>query len=372
MRIARPLLLPVALVFVALQSGCHRNQTWPSSFLASPPPVKLRINTSHGLGNARGAVMDAGLSLQTDVLVTPSSEFDGRPYLNPDKFIADAQTAGATILASSFAGWDYRFDAALYNKMTSLGLVHVYAYEPKEQQPDNLPPPASFVTVNVIGGKTGSGIEFGVAKSYMNGRGRDSTPSGVTAQLAGLLASLRYVHQTWNWFDVKAAVRSTASNYPTGYDAAKYGYGSIDYPAANRLTDAAQLPLFGPAAVISAKSGNRLQFFVNSFRQSRRQADVLYKFRLRPLVQPQALTHDDLQRMGGQQVFAGDLAATANHLSVQLVDGESAYFVWLTRDWAGNHSRIESYSILGPFVGRSPGAQQLLGPRRKLTHQSSP
>ncbi len=365
MRIAKPLMLIVALAFVVLLSGCQINRTWLSSFLAPPPPIKLRINTSHGLGNARGAVQDAGLSLQTDVLVTPSSEFDGRPYLNPDKFIADALTEGATILSSSFSGWDYRLDTLLYGKMTSLGMVHVYAYEPKDTQPDNLPPPAVFVTVNVIGGKTGHGIEFGMPKSFMHGRGKDSSPSGVTAQLAGLLASLKYQHPTWNWFDLKAALRATASNYSTGYDAAKYGYGTINYHAANRLTDAAHLPLFPPAAVISANSGNRLRFSVNSFRQSRRQADVLYKFRLRPQIQPKELTHSDLQRMGGQLIFAGDLAVAANNLSVRLVDGENAYFVWLTRDQAGNYSRIEPYSIIVPVMGNSSQVQKSYGPRLK-------
>jgi hypothetical protein len=110
MRIINPLLLTVAMVLVVLQPGCQSNRVWRSSSLASSTPIKLRINTSHGLGNARGAVMDAGLSLQTDVLVTPSSEFDGRPYLTPDKFIADAQVEGATIISSSFSGWDFRFD----------------------------------------------------------------------------------------------------------------------------------------------------------------------------------------------------------------------------------------------------------------------
>jgi hypothetical protein len=248
--------------------------------------------------------------------------------------------------------------------MTGLGLVHVYAYEPREKQPDNLPPPAVFVTANVIGGKTGPGNEFGLPKAYMHGRGQDSSPSGVTAQLAGLLASLKYQHPTWNWFDVKAAVRSTASNYPTGYDAAKYGYGTIDYHAANRLIDAMQLPLFPPAAVISGKSGNHVRFSVNSFRQKRRQADVLYKFRLHPLIQPKELTHDDLLRMGGQQIFAGDLAASANNLSIRLVDGEIAYYVWLTRDEFGNLSRVEPYSIIGP-IRVAPVPDKYAGPRLK-------
>ncbi|HIJ96731.1 MAG TPA: hypothetical protein HPP94_13535 [Desulfuromonadales bacterium] len=177
-------------------------------------PVHLRINTSHGLSNALGAVSDAGLSVTDDVIISPSSEFNGRPFLPPDEFMRDALAVHATIMSSSFSNWDYLSDTAHYLKLTQQNLVHVFAYEPRKPQPPHAPPPAAFTTVNLTGGKTGGGIEFGIPKGYMNGRGQDTSASGVTAQLAGLMASLKYRHPAWNWFDVKAALRITAANFP--------------------------------------------------------------------------------------------------------------------------------------------------------------
>lgn len=205
-------------------------------FVAAASPVRLRINTSHGLANARGAVIDAGLST-SEILVTPSSPDNGSAYLPPDKFMADAMSAGATILSSSFSGWNYLYDSAGYLQLTTNGLLHVYAYEPRMAQPPGAPPPAAFVTVNMIGGTTGGGIEFGVPTNYMHGKGQSASPSGVTAQLAGLLACLKYRHPSWNWFDVKAALRVTAANYSTGYDPHKYGYGAINFQDANAIAD---------------------------------------------------------------------------------------------------------------------------------------
>lgn len=48
-----------------------------ANFVGAASPVRLRINTSHGLANAKGAVTDAGLS-QAEVLVTASSPDNGK------------------------------------------------------------------------------------------------------------------------------------------------------------------------------------------------------------------------------------------------------------------------------------------------------
>lgn len=329
---------------------------------AAGSPVRLRINTSHGLENALGAVKDVGLSVTTDVVVTPSSEFNGRPFLPPDKFALDARSAQATIMSSSFSGWDYLFDPLSYQMLSKNGLVHVYAYEPRKGQPAGAPPPAVFVTVNVYGGRTGDGIEFGVPKGYMGGQGQDSTPSGVTAQLAGLMASLKYHHPEWNWFDIKAALRATASNFPGNYDPRKSGYGAIDYRAANALTDAARFPLFPPAALMRTAQHNTVIFAVNSFKQSRRVADALFRFRERPAPTRKELSLDELNAMGGQLLFTGDHSETTNSFVLQLPNSVPAYFVWLTKDARGIYSRIEPYSILGPALF-TPHDSPLYGPR---------
>jgi len=332
---------------------------------AAGSPVRLRINTTHGLENALGAVKDAGLSVTTDVIVTPSSEFNGRPFLPPDKFLLNARAAQATIMSSSFSNWNYLYDTAMYQVLSKNGLVHVYAYEPRKRQPSGAPPPAVFVTVNLYGGRTGDGIEFCVPKKYMNGLGQSDTPSGATAQLAGLMACLKFNHPHWNWFDIKAALRATSSNFLTGYNPNKWGYGAIDYRSANALTDSAQLPLFPPATVMGAKGSDTVVFAINAFKQTRRAADALFIFNLRPIPTQKELSLDELNAMGGRLIFAGARLETENLCSVRLTGNLPAYFVWLTKDSKGRYSRIEPYSILGP-VQLVHAKVPLYGPRSTL------
>ncbi|HEY5974232.1 MAG TPA: hypothetical protein VIU41_05770, partial [Geobacteraceae bacterium] len=245
---------------------------------AAGTPVRVLMNTAHGLDNAQGAVKDAGLQLATDVVIMPSTPDDGQAFVPPDRLVGMAKLVGATLLSSSFSGWHYLYDTAGYPRLVGNGMTHLFAYVPKKPQPASAPPPAAFVTVNVVGGATGGVIEFGIPPGYLKGNGQSQHPSGVTAQLAGLMASLKYRHPAWNWFDVKAALRATAANYASGYDPQRYGYGVIDYPAADALADPHKLPLFPPAAVARPQIGDRLLFYVNPFRQTRRLADALFKF----------------------------------------------------------------------------------------------
>ena len=312
--------------------------------------VHLRTNTAHAFENARGAVLDAGLRPGVDLTVTSSSEFNGRPFLPPDRFIDDGLRAGANIISSSFAGWESRFDTILYERMVAGKLLHVYAYEPRKPQPDNTPPPAVFTTVNKIGGKTGDGIEFGVPLKYMNGKGQDSTPSGMTAQLAGLMACLQHFHPDWNWFDVKAALRATASRFAAGYDPQDYGYGAIDYHAANALKKADKLPLFPPAATHLPPKGRDLPFRINAFRQTRRFSDVLFKFTKRPSPVQRELTVAEVANLGGEPVYTSYIRKPSNNYVYRADRNETAYFVWLTMDSSGRLSRIEPYSIIGPIT----------------------
>ena len=318
-------------------------------FACAASPVRLRINTSHGLVNAKGAVIDAGL-MPTEVVVTASSPDDGKPFLPPDKFVEDARSAGATILSSSFSGWNYLLDSAGYQQLTANGMLHVYAYEPRKPQPPEAPPPAAFATVNSIGRTTGGGIEFGVPADYMHGKGQSASPSGVTAQVAGLMASLKYRHPSWNWFDVKAALRTTAANYPSGYDPHNYGYGVINFQKANAITNATQLALFAPSAVILGQKSDRLVFQINPFKQTRRFTDVVFRFRKRPTATLKELTLAEITLMGGEYLFSSYLYNDAQTYTYRITRGETAYLVWFTQDTSSKYSRIEPYSIVGPIT----------------------
>lgn len=334
--------IPSNILLCVIVSFCLAHST------PTEATVKLRINTTHGLANAKGAVLDAGLTLGTEVSVTASSPFNGTPFLPPDQFVDDAKSVGATILSSSFSNWNFTHDSDGYEKLTNNGMVHVFAYEPRRPQPWNAPPPAAFVTVNKNGGKSGGGIEFGVPTTYMQGKGKSDTPSGATSQLAGLMACLKHTHPLWNWFDIKAALRATASNYANGYDPTNYGYGGIDYHAANTLRDAATLPLFAPAAVILRQRENQLSFAINAFKQSRRYTEVLFTFATRPLLQHKELTFAEIIAMGGSLVYS-NLSANASTYSYQVPSIDTSFLVWFTQDAHGLFSQIEPYSIIGPI-----------------------
>jgi hypothetical protein len=184
----------------------------------------------------------------------------------------------------------------------------------------------------------------------------------VTAQLAGLIASIKYTHPDWNWFDIKAALRMTAANFATGYDPRTSGYGVIHFQNATMLTDAGQLPLFPPAAVMRTAPSNKVVFAVNSFKQTRRTADALFQFRTRPFPLLKELTLNELTDVGGHLLYTGDLSETTNSLTLHITANEPVFFVWLSKDARGLYSRIEPYSILGP-VQFPRENKQLYGPR---------
>lgn len=324
------------LVFLA--QFCH----------AASSPISLRINTRHGFDNAKGAVVDAGLKPSVDILVTATSQHDGRPFLTADKFFEDALASGATIMSSSFNGWNFLYDSLLYRKLTDNGMVHVYAYVPKHSQPQDTPPPAAFVTVNKIGGATGGGIEFGVPANYMS-KGKSDTPSGVTAQLAGLMASLKFLHPTWNWFDIKAALRSTATNFSSGYDPLNYGYGIIDFQAANQLSRAENLPLFAPSVITRILPDERIVFQINPFKQTRRFTEVLFRFRSRPAEKMKELSLSEIVAMGGEYMYSNYLRADPYAFAFTVTEDGKPYYAWFTQDYNGRYSRLESYSIFGPI-----------------------
>ena len=165
-----------------------------------------------------------------------------------------------------------------------------------------------------------------------------------------MVACLKYLHPAWNWFDVKAALRATATNFATGYDPRKSGHGAIDYFAANARGDAATLPLFPPAAVFRTPRSDQIDFAINSFKQTRRVTDVLFKFAAPPSPHPKELSLSEIIALGGRMVFSGDRSTTTNTLSYKALHDEMICFVWFTQDASGTFSRIEPYSVIGPVL----------------------
>ncbi|HIJ96730.1 MAG TPA: hypothetical protein HPP94_13530 [Desulfuromonadales bacterium] len=95
---------------------------------------------------------------------------------------------------------------------------------------------------------------------------------------------------------------------------------------------------------------NTVIFAINSYKQTRRTADALFRFRMRPIPTLKELTLAELSAMGGQLLFSGDRSVSTNSYAVQIPNDEMSHFVWLSRDARGVYSRIEPYSILGPVL----------------------
>jgi hypothetical protein len=77
------------------------------------------------------------------------------------------------------------------------------------------------------------------------------------------------------------------------------------------------------------------------------------------------LTLNDITALGGSYLFSSYLSREKTTYIHRLSPTESTYFVWFTQDRHGNYSRIEPYSILGPFTGSA--SNQAGAPPAKTT-----
>ncbi|TSD02104.1 MAG: hypothetical protein Athens071425_123 [Parcubacteria group bacterium Athens0714_25] len=235
--------------------------------------------------------------------------------------------------------------ASEYDLSISNDLAHNYAYS--AALPQSTFPPIFHMAPGREGGTTGYGVEWRLDCTVFS----CSSLSGITAANAGLMASLRYLHPTWNWFDVKAALRQTGTNWNTGYDRNAFGFGQIDYHEADILEDD-QIFLQPPVAKIDTVYTQSIRFQLYPFKQTRRVKDVLFQFSSAPSFYGDELTLAELEMLGGTKIteYSGDVSRMIQPLDIAVVN---AYFVWLTADNIdddlANFSRIDTYGILGPL-----------------------
>jgi hypothetical protein len=208
--------------------------------------VKVLSNSRHSFGNITDTInqlLGSG-HVGTDVIVhstyldstyygSPSIALDTSRTFYDESSNAISSQAPYQIYTSSFTG--YGGDSvSVYNQFDGVDLVHNYA------DTVDTPGPPIF---HVAPGGTAFGSKAGVEWTLDASTGSEITfnttspsLSELTARSAGLLASVRYNHPTWNWFDVKAAIRQTASNWNTGYDDTNYGFGNAYYASSTALS----------------------------------------------------------------------------------------------------------------------------------------
>lgn len=250
-----------------------------------------------------------------------------------------ASQAPYQIYTTSFTG--YGGDTvAEYNLSATYDLTHNYAFTAST----NSSPPAFHTAPGNGGWASASGVEWTIDPVVFC----SASLSCLTAANAGIMAWLRFNHPTWNWFDVKAGLRQSSTNWATGYNSATYGFGTTTSSTTNAFTDN-QILLQPPSTRIATSTG-QIVFTVYPFKQTRRVKEVLFQFASNPGFQANELTLAQIQALGGTKIteYTGTTATTSAPIFAAVTN---AYFVWFTADnstdSAASFSRIDTYSVLG-------------------------
>jgi hypothetical protein len=239
-------------------------------------------------------------------------------------------------------------DSSYYQFLVNSGeiLSLGFAIQVGGAQPAGTAPPTSTVTAsapNSSNGGTGWGIEFGLSSYYYN---LDTTEdSWVSAEMAGFLAALKYEHPMWTWFDVKAALRQTASNWATGYSHAAYGYGYIAWINANFISSPSQLYLQPPGMSV-VSHGSSLSVSLYPYRQTRRVNEVVYT--VSPTYKwpvKNEYASADLAASGGTLIYTSNGTDTIPQFTYQPGTAGTVGVVAFTDDGAGHYSRVEEFSV---------------------------
>lgn len=320
---------------------------------AEAAPIKILSNSRHAFADITSTInllLGTG-HVGTDIIVHSTSMNSGYAGGNADVALSStsrydesgvlvSSQAPYQLYTSSFTG--YSGDTVTqYNYSATYDIAHNYAFTVSI----NSPPPAFHIAPGGGGWASASGVEWTIDPAIFN----TSSLSSLTAANAGIMASLRYNHPTWNWFDVKAALRQTGANWATGYNNAAYGFGQVNYATANAFTDG-QIALQPPVAASSIIL-DRISFTLYPFKQTRRVKEVLFQFASAPSFQSGELTLNAIQALGGTKIteYTG---TTATEITPSYAAITNAYFVWFTADnatdSAANFSRIDTYSVLGP------------------------
>lgn len=334
----------------------------PHTLTADAQVVKVLSNTNHFstyIGNTITQLLGAG-HLDVDIIVHRTSLSDAGlnrdasnalNTTNSNYELSNSNVVNAApyqLYTTSFTG--YAGDTvSIYNQFDGVDLLHNFAFTSRTEGP----PPAFHSAPGGTAFGSNPGVEWTIpVNNEITFSENPSTLSEVTARNAGLLTAIRHDHPTWNWFDVKAALRQTASNWSTGYNSASYGFGNVFYAPATALTDN-DLLLQPPVAIAATNSISQITFTLYPYKQTRRVKEVLFQFPSNPGFQGNELSLSDITSLGGTKLTQYIDTRATSTLTPTYNQFTNAHFVWFTADNSddalANFSRIDTYSNLGPF-----------------------
>ncbi|HEC30539.1 MAG TPA: hypothetical protein ENI66_00805, partial [Candidatus Yonathbacteria bacterium] len=316
--------------------------------------VKVLSNSTHAYSTIRSTITQLLGSghLDVDVIVHRtsldnttsglSSALDTSATFYDGSGGAVSSQAPYQLFTTSFTG--YGGDTvSLYNQFSDSDLAHNYAFTAST----NSPPPIFHIAPGGDGWVSRSGVEWTIDPSIFS----TNSLSALTASNAGILAVLRHEHSTWNWFDVKAALRQTGTNWNTGYDDTSYGFGMVNYASSTALTSSG-IFLQPPVSTTTVSSVGQITFTLYPFKQTRRVKEALFQFNSNPGFQASELSLSDITTLGGTKITDYSTTTASSSIIPIYTAFSNKYFVWFTADnstdGSANFSRVDTYSVLGP------------------------
>lgn len=270
------------------------------STVSQAVPVTVLINSAHGASEAVAAIkiLEGSIALGSSIIVDKTVCAPNDTTYDPN-FVSDALSTTTRFYSATAKGGGYDCgppsrsenyapygvlnrsfssppsEADNYGGLEAHDVALSVAYLGPATNPAYFQP--GIYTVNTTssnaGERSGPGIEWAIPADYKGFR--TDAPSWVTADMTGILAAMRLHHPRWTVPDIVAALRQTASNWPTGYDAGNWGYGTVDYDRAEAIASTSALYL-EPPVVSVANYGCYAVVTLYPFRQSRRAHEAVY------------------------------------------------------------------------------------------------
>lgn len=165
--------------------------------------------------------------------------------------------------------------------------------------------------------------------------------------MAGILAVMKQNHPTWNWQDIKGALRQTASNWSTGFNqnnAGAIGYGNVNYAAATAVASTGAIYLQAAGMAIT-NNNYYASITLYPYLSARRAKEVVYIGGTWPAPSTlNEMTAAQITAAGGTKIIDNGGATGVQTFTYAPAASGSATFTVVTLDAAGNGSRVENFA----------------------------
>jgi hypothetical protein len=263
-----------------------------------------------------------------------------------------------SVLNQSSTGYTLAaLDQQYYNTLTTNDQIYMIAFCGSPQASDYPPIRASTVlpSSNTLphipdgsgGCGYGTGIEFSMTPGYKGFA--TGSPSGTTEAMTGLYSVIKTNHMTWTYADIKAALRQTADSWSAGYASYHasplgFGYGNVNYDAANTLSGPSAIYLQAPGMAVDNR-GHFAYVTVYPFLTTRRAREKIYAGGTWPAPSTlNEMTAAQVTAAGGTLIYDSAGATGAQTFTYAPAASGTVVLTAVTVDSLGNASRVESFS----------------------------